>query len=51
MRLSLPPWLLSLPLRVKVLTAVGIACLVALLFGVLGDRSGALARHPFEDVL
>jgi len=35
-RLTIPPRLLSLPLRVKVLTAVATACLVALVVGVVG---------------
>jgi methyl-accepting chemotaxis protein len=35
-RLTLPTRVLSLPLRVKVLTAVGVACLVALLIGIVG---------------
>ena len=36
MRLTVPARLLSLPLRVKVLTAVAVACLVALLIGIVG---------------
>ena len=36
MRLTLPARVLSLPLRAKVLTAVGVACLVALLIGIVG---------------
>ena len=50
MRLSLPPWLLSLPLRVKVLTAVGIACLVALLIGVLGLVQLGNLQQRSEDI-
>jgi methyl-accepting chemotaxis protein len=49
-RLSLPPWLLSLPLRVKVLTAVGIACLVALLIGVLGLMQLGNLQQRSEDI-
>jgi methyl-accepting chemotaxis protein len=45
-RLTIPPRLLSLPLRVKVLTAVAVACLVALLIGILGlVQLGALQQR------
>ena len=50
MRLALPPWLLSLPLRVKVLTSVGIACLVALLIGVLGLVQLGQLQQRSEDI-
>jgi methyl-accepting chemotaxis protein len=44
-----PHRLLSLPLRVKVLTAVALACLVALLVGVLGlVQLGALQQRSQE---
>ena len=36
MRLSVPSRLLALPLRVKVLTAVAAACVVALTVGIVG---------------
>ena len=35
MRLALPPRLLSLPLRIKVLTSVAVACVVALVIGIV----------------
>jgi methyl-accepting chemotaxis protein len=45
-RLRVPARLLSLPLRVKVLTSVALACVVALLIGVLGlVQLGALQQR------
>ena len=50
MRTTLLTRLLSLPLRVKFLTAVGVACLVALLIGLLGlVQLGALQQRS-EDI-
>jgi methyl-accepting chemotaxis protein len=49
-RFTLPARLLALPLRVKVLTSVAVACLVALLIGVLGlVQLGALQQRS-EDI-
>jgi methyl-accepting chemotaxis protein len=49
-RVHIPARLLSLPLRVKVLTSVGIACLVALLIGIVGlVQLGALQQRS-EDI-
>ena len=46
MRLHVPARLLSLPLRLKVLTSVGLACLVALLIGILAlVQLGALQQR------
>jgi methyl-accepting chemotaxis protein len=48
-RLSLPTQLLSLPLRVKVLTAVAVALVVALVVGVVSlVQLGALERRSAE---
>jgi methyl-accepting chemotaxis protein len=45
-RLTLPPRLLSLPLRVKVLTAVAVACVVALTVGIVSlVQLGALQQR------
>jgi methyl-accepting chemotaxis protein len=45
-RLHVPARLLSLPLRLKVLTSVGLACLVALLIGILAlVQLGALQQR------
>jgi methyl-accepting chemotaxis protein len=45
-RFSIPPQLLALPLRVKVLTAVAVACVVALLIGIMGlGQLGALQQR------
>jgi len=45
-RLALPAPLLALPLRAKVLTSVAVACLVALLIGILGlVQLGALQQR------
>ncbi|WP_232806763.1 methyl-accepting chemotaxis protein [Geodermatophilus chilensis] len=49
MRLSVPSRLLALPLRVKVLTAVAVACVVALTIGLVALRElAALERRSAE---
>ncbi|SDO03064.1 methyl-accepting chemotaxis protein [Geodermatophilus sp. DSM 45219] len=50
MRLSVPSRLLSLPLRVKVLTAVAVACVVALTVGLLALRQVADVAERAEEV-
>src|SRR4051812_49956762 len=48
-RLPVPSRLLSLPLRVKVLTAVSVACVVALVVGIVSlAQLGQLERRSAE---
>ncbi len=50
MRLPLPSRLLAVSLRVKVLTAVALACVVALTVGLLAIRQLAVAAERAEQV-
>jgi methyl-accepting chemotaxis protein len=50
MRLTLPSRLLSLPLRVKVLTAVAVACVVALVVGIVSLVQLGVLQQRSQDI-